>query len=61
MTEPVYIDLAEAATHAGMTPNGVRRWIKQGLLPSYQRSGSRRILVRADQLAEFLTPVKVTP
>jgi hypothetical protein len=61
LTVPDFLNLAEAGDHAGVTPNGVRRWVKAGLLPSYRRVGSSTIYVRLDELNAFLTPRPVTP
>lgn len=59
MSDSRFLTLAEAGNHAGVSANGVRRWVTRGLLPSYRRAGSRAILVRADELDDFLTPRRV--
>lgn len=55
-----YLTLEQAAQRAGLrSANGVRRWVTEGLLPSYKREGSRRVLVRTDELDAFLGPKPV--
>ena len=48
----VYLSIAEAATHARVTPGTVRRWVRHGELTRHEAGA--RVLVRRDELERLL-------
>jgi predicted site-specific integrase-resolvase len=53
-----YLSLREAATWASVSQRTLRRWIGQGL-PKYQAGRRAKVLVRPEDIAQFLTKSRV--
>lgn len=49
-----YLSLAEAASYCKVSPRTLRRWISSGL-PAYQGSARGKLLLRMDDIDQFLT------
>ena len=53
-----YLSLREAAKWASVSERTLRRWIGQGL-PKYQAGRRAKVLVRPEDITEFLTKSQV--
>ena len=52
-----YITIAKAAELLRVSKSTLWRWIKEGALPAY-RLGSRRVLIKQEDLDKLITPVR---
>jgi excisionase family DNA binding protein len=52
----MWVSLADAAEHVGVTTRTLRRWIAAGTLPAY-RVGPRLVRVNLDDLEELMRPI----
>lgn len=54
-----FLTVAEAATLLRVAPSTVRRWIREGDVPTH-RIGRRRVALRRADLARLITPARPT-
>jgi excisionase family DNA binding protein len=56
-----WISMKETSELLGLTPNTVRRLIRDGVLPAYEIKGVRGYQIKRTDVEGLITPVKVKP